>query len=79
MIQDLKYMCEKHNNVNIIVAGSLLGVKLGCLNKSFPVGKVKKLNIYLMDFEEFLIALNKERYVNEIKKVLKNTSRNQSK
>ena len=28
LISELKYFCEKHNNVRIICAGSLLGVKL---------------------------------------------------
>ena len=28
LISDLKFICEKHNNANIICAGSLLGVKL---------------------------------------------------
>lgn len=34
---------------------------------SFPVGKVKLLNMYPMDFEEFLLALNKDMLVKEIR------------
>lgn len=40
----------------IICAGSLLGVKLKRFHSSFPVGKVEMLNMYPMDFEEFLSA-----------------------
>ena len=45
LISELKYFCEKHNNVKIICAGSLLGVKLKRFNSSFPVGKVKMINM----------------------------------
>ena len=56
LISELKYFCEEHNNARIICAGSLLGVKLKRTKMSFPVGKVKMLNMYPMDFEEFLWA-----------------------
>ena len=45
LISELKYFCEEHNNVRIICAGSLLGVKLKRLIKSFPVGKVYMKNM----------------------------------
>lgn len=67
LISDLKYFCEEHNNVNIICAGSLLGVKLKQLNKPFPVGKVWMLNMYPMDFEEFLMAFHEEPLIDYIK------------
>lgn len=54
LISELKYFCERHNNLRIVCAGSLLGVKLKRFKKSFPVGKVKLLDMYPMDFEEFL-------------------------
>ena len=57
LISELKYFCEKHNNVRIVCAGSLLGVKLKRLKSSFPVGKVKLLKLYPMDFEEFLMSM----------------------
>ena len=60
LISELKYFCEKHNNVRIVCAGSLLGVKLKRTKFSFPVGKVKMLNMYPMDFEEFLIAMKED-------------------
>lgn len=34
---------------------------------SFPVGKVDKLNMYPMDFEEFLWALGKDNLAEEIR------------
>lgn len=67
LISELKYFCEKHNKVRIVCAGSLLGVKLKRAKFSFPVGKVKMLNMYPMDFEEFLIAMKQEMLINCIK------------
>ena len=37
LISELKYFCEKHNNLRIICAGSLLGIKLKRAKFSFPV------------------------------------------
>lgn len=71
LISDLKYYCEEHNNVNIICAGSLLGVKLKRLSKSFPVGKVRMINMYPMDFEEYLIANNQMMMLDYIKECFK--------
>lgn len=67
LISDLKYFCEQHNNVRIICAGSLLGVKLKRFSKSFPVGKVWMLNMYPMDFEKFLIAFDQKMLLDYIK------------
>ena len=67
LIAELKFFCEKHNNIKIICAGSLLGVKLNRMRKSFPVGKVKLLNMYPMDFEEFLWALNNKAVADQIR------------
>ena len=67
MISQLKFLCESHNNINIICAGSLLGVALKRLKKSFPVGKVWMLNMYPMDFEEFLLANNRQAVVELLK------------
>ena len=66
LISELKFFCEKYNNMRIICAGSLLGVKLKRFHSSFPVGKVKMLHMYPMDFKEFLIANNKELLISEI-------------
>ncbi len=44
-----------------------MGVKLARLNKPFPVGKVTRLNMYPMDFEEFLMAFNQEQLLTKIR------------
>ncbi len=67
LISELKFFNEKHSNVRIICAGSLLGVKLARLNKPFPVGKVTRLYMYPMDFEEFLSAFEQTALLNKIK------------
>lgn len=72
LISELKFFCEKHNSIRIICAGSLLGVKLKRLHSPFPVGKVKMINMYPMDFKEFLYANDKEMLINEIEKCYKN-------
>ncbi|MBF0363536.1 MAG: ATP-binding protein [Oligoflexia bacterium] len=54
----LKYFCEDKPELAIIAAGSLLGVTLS--EESFPVGKVTFLNLYPMNFEEFLLAINED-------------------
>ena len=67
LISELKFFNEKHSNVRIICAGSLLVVKLSRLNKPFPVGKVTRLYMYPMDFEEFLMAFNQDALLDRIK------------
>lgn len=47
-------------------------MKIKRFHSSFPVGKVKIEYMYPMDFEEFLIALGKEMWVEEIKRCFKN-------
>lgn len=54
-LEALKYFCEDAPEFHIAVAGSLLGISLHS-NVSYPVGKVNILNIYPMNFEEFLLA-----------------------
>ena len=71
LISELKYFCEEHNNVRIICAGSLLGVKLNRMKKSYPVGKVERLYLYPMDFEEFLMAFNEDMLIDYIKECFK--------
>lgn len=67
-ISSLKSFCESKNPYKIVCAGSLLGVKIKRFHSSFPVGKVQIENMYPMDFEEFLTALGKEMWVEEIKR-----------
>ncbi len=54
-LEALKYFCENAPEYHIAVAGSLLGISLHS-NVSYPVGKVNTLNVYPMNFEEFLLA-----------------------
>ena len=67
LIAELKYFNEEHPKMHIICAGSLLGLKLKRLKKSFPVGKVTMLNMYPMDFEEFLWAMGEEQLIELLK------------
>ena len=67
-IESLKFFNESDETYNIICAGSLLGVTLGRFTKSFPVGKVIKKEMFPLNFEEFLMATNNERYIPLIKK-----------
>lgn len=54
----LKYFCEEAPEYAIAAAGSLLGVALH-EGTSFPVGKVDFLNLYPMNYREFLLAVEK--------------------
>ena len=66
-IVSLKYFCESSKPYKIICAGSLLGVKINRFNESFPVGKVRMEHMYPMNFEEFLLALDKQILIDKIK------------
>ena len=66
-ISSLKYFCESEKEYKIIVAGSLLGVKINRFKSSFPVGKVWIEYLYPMDFEEFLLSIGEEKLLNLIK------------
>ncbi|MCL1847817.1 MAG: DUF4143 domain-containing protein, partial [Coriobacteriia bacterium] len=61
LIEALKFFAEAPQRYQIICAGSLLGVKLKRFRGSFPVGKVKILRMYPMDFEEYLDACGESR------------------
>lgn len=61
-LASLKYFCENAPEYHVAVAGSLLGITLH-EGTSFPVGKVDMLYLYPMDFEEFLLAMNKKQLV----------------
>lgn len=67
-LTSLKYFCEKNEGYHIIAAGSLLGVAVKREKYSFPVGKVEMLNMYPLDFEEFLWALGKKDICGLIRK-----------
>ncbi|MCD7982605.1 MAG: ATP-binding protein [Clostridiales bacterium] len=56
----LKYFYENAPEYAIVAAGSLLGVALH-EGASFPVGKVDFLNLYPLNFREFLMAVGEQR------------------
>ncbi|MEM8895776.1 MAG: AAA family ATPase, partial [Bacteroidota bacterium] len=58
----LKYFCEDAPKYYVIAAGSLLGVSLH-QQVSFPVGKVEFLDLYPLDFYEFLAAMGEQQLV----------------
>lgn len=75
LISNLKWYNESEKPFKIICAGSLLGVKLKRFHSSFPVGKVEMINMYPMDFEEFLYTQNYGEYmVDLIKKCFFNNT-----
>jgi len=61
-LTSLKYFCENAPQYHIIAAGSLLGVALHP-GTSFPVGKVEFLDLYPLDFLEFLNAVGHDDLV----------------
>ena len=68
-IQSLKYFCEDMPELHIIAAGSLLGVALREEGVSFPVGKVDRIEMYPMSFDEFVLADGGEQYVAGLNKM----------
>lgn len=63
-LTSLKYFCEDLPEFHVACAGSLLGVVLKKENISFPVGKVNRLQMFPMNFKEFLISMKEEKYIN---------------
>lgn len=66
-LTSLKYFCEEANEYHIIALGSLLGVSVNRGENSFPVGKVQFMNMYPMDFEEFLTACGENFLIEKIR------------
>jgi hypothetical protein len=62
-ITALKYFCEQAREYHVVAAGSLLGITLH-QGTGFPVGKVDLLNLYPLNFREFLDAVG-ERFLRE--------------
>lgn len=59
-LQALKYFAEEAPELEIISAGSLLGMALHS-GLSFPVGKVQTLDLYPLSFTEFLEAKGEDK------------------
>ena len=73
LISSLKYYSESDKPYKIICAGSLLGVKVNRFTGSFPVGKIRMLEMYSMSFDEFLFAYyGNDLMIKEIKKCYEN-------
>lgn len=66
-LTSLKYFNEDAPQYQIVCAGSLLGVALH-QGTSFPVGKVEFLDLYPLSFFEFMMAMDKEQYVELVRK-----------
>lgn len=58
-LEALKYFKEEAPEYHIAVAGSLLEISLHS-DVSFPVGKINVINMYPLNFEEFLMAKGEE-------------------
>ena len=65
-ITSLKYFCENAPQYHILAAGSLLGVAMH-KHTSFPVGKVEFLDLYPLNYSEFLVALDQQSLLNLLK------------
>ena len=65
-LTSLKYFCENQRDLHVIAAGSLLGVAIGNRDISFPVGKVNRLRLRPMSFEEFVCADGGENLIRGI-------------
>lgn len=68
-IQSLKYFCENMPELHLISAGSLLGVALREKEISFPVGKVDRIDMYPMSFDEFVEADGGKKYLDGLNKL----------
>lgn len=66
-LTSLKYFAEEAPEFHVIAAGSLLGVALHREQYSFPVGNIQMLNLFPMDFEEYLWARGKELLSEQIR------------
>ena len=61
-MESLKYFCEVAPQYAIIAAGSLLGVAIH-KGISYPVGKVDTIDLYPMNYREFLEAVGETQLV----------------
>ena len=64
-LTSLKYFCENAPQYHIVAAGSLLGVALHH-GTSFPVGKVEFMELYPLNFIEFLMATGNENLISPL-------------
>ena len=57
-LTSLKYFCEQAPQYHVIAAGSYMGIALRREGESFPVGKVDRIVLRPMGFQEFLRAVS---------------------
>jgi len=60
-ISSLKYFAEQMPESYVCGSGSLLGI--GLSDDLFPVGKIARLHLYPMNFQEFLLGMEQNRLV----------------
>lgn len=65
VLESLKYFCEEGAEYHVVAAGSLLGVAIH-EGVSYPVGKVDLLDLYPLNFREFLCAMDEENLLNAL-------------
>lgn len=65
-IVTLRYFFEKHPELHIIAAGSLLDFALKEMKYSMPVGRIEFCYMYPLSFKEFITALSEDRILNYI-------------
>lgn len=66
-LASLKAFAEQLPDYHIVTAGSLLGIAVNRERYSFPVGYVDEINMYPLDFEEFLWALGQNTLSEKIR------------
>ena len=64
----LRYLHEEYPDLHFIAAGSLLEFALRKV-PSFPVGRVDQVVLHPFDFEEFLLALNRQDILDELETI----------
>ena len=71
-LSSLKPLAES-KKIDVIASGSLLGVKLNESSRLSPLGYTKTIEMYSMDFEEFLWALGvNKKVIEDIKHNIRN-------
>jgi len=61
VLKTLRYFYEEMPALHIIAAGSLLDFELNSPTYSIPVGRLSYLHLHPMGFEEFLLAMGKDK------------------
>ena len=65
VIKQLRYFYEDMPTLHVIAAGSLLEFALGDV-KSFPVGRIEEMTLHPLNFEEFLMAINETKTLEQL-------------